>query len=255
MSRTTARWRSCRRTGSSRTSSSVRSRSSPGRSTSAAMRRPACGCRRRPSAATGGRRSRTAGAADGPSLRAAGQRLRPGRDLVATRSYGSQALRQILGPRRHALQLADREPALLVGALVAQVERRSVLERRHAHEIDAVRPAAVAGLLQAEAFLLPEQRPDLEAGEAALLLELAPQRLLVELTRLLPAARRDPPEAVVVAVAEEERAPRIVDDECADALPLREARGPAGELAEPPQPLGPRHGGIRGRGRRQHEQP
>src|SRR5581483_92770 len=60
---TTARGRSCSPTGSTTTRWSARSRSSTGRSTSAARPRPASSCARRHSAATGGRRSRTAGAA------------------------------------------------------------------------------------------------------------------------------------------------------------------------------------------------
>ena len=46
-----------------------------------------------------------------------------------------------------------------------------------------MRPAAVAGLLQAEAFLLPEQRPDLEAGETfSTASQATPQKKLIPQT-------------------------------------------------------------------------
>ena len=118
-----------------------------------------------------------------------------------------------------------------------------------------MRPAAVAGLLQAEALLLPQQRAELEAGEPALLGELAPQRLLVRLAGLLPATGGHPPPAVLVAVAEEQRPTRLVDDERADALPLRQPRRAPGKVAEPAQSLGPRDRRVRGRGGREHEDP
>src|SRR5205823_1462086 len=101
---------------------------------------------------------------------------------------------------------------------------------------------------------LPEQRPDVEVVQPALLAQLAPQRLLVRLARLLAAAGRHPPPAVLVAVPKEQRAARIVDEQRTDAESLRQPGCAAGELAEPAQTLAPRNRRIRGGRRRQDEE-
>src|SRR5207248_1329243 len=92
------------------------------------------------------------------------------------------------------------------------------------------------------------------AHEPALLPQLAAQRLLVRLARLMPAAGSDPPPAVLVPVAEEQRPARVVDEQRADAESLRQPRGAAGELAEPAQTLAPWNRRIRGGGGRQDEE-
>src|SRR6202011_245187 len=60
---------------------------------------------------------------------------------------------------------------------------------------------------------------------------------------------------VLVAVAEEQRPPRVVEHEPANALPFRSPRCATGELLEPAETGEPRHGGICGRRRRKHEEP
>src|SRR5205814_10626452 len=111
----------------------------------------------------------------------------------------------------------------------------------------AMRRTAEARLLEPANLERPEQRPELELPQAALLAQLAAQRLLVGLARLLPAARRDPPHPVLVAVAEEERPAFGVDDEPADADAQREPGGAARQVLEEAPPHGPRHARVRRR--------
>jgi len=94
------------------------------------------------------------------------------------------------------------------------------LEAIDAIEVDAGEKASEAGLVERPALLLPEQRAELELDEADFLLELAAQRLLVAFSVLAAAAGRDPPVAVVVAIAEEEDAAPLVDDRGTCALSL-----------------------------------
>ena len=115
-----------------------------------------------------------------------------------------------------------------------------------------MRRAAVAGLLEPADLERPEQRALLELRQPALLAQLAPQGLDVGLARLLSAARRDPPHPVLVAVAEEQRATLVVDNEPAHADPHRQPRGAACQLLEGAQPRGPGHRRIRRRRRREH---
>jgi NAD+ synthetase len=104
--------------------------------------RPGCVCVRRRSAATGGRRSRTAG--------------------------GAEPLGEVQRPRRHGRQLRRREPAELV--CLREVRR---LEALDAHEVHAGEKASEAGLVESPTLVFPEQRAELEADEADLLVELA----------------------------------------------------------------------------------
>jgi len=128
------------------------------------------------------------------------------------------------------------------------------LEALDADQVDAREKASETGLVESPALVFPEQRAELEADEADLLVELAAERLLVVFTLLPAAARRDPPVAVLVAVAKEKSAAAFVDHGGTHALPPGEPARAAGELAEPAEPLVPRHGGVRGRGRREDEE-
>src|SRR4051794_39666200 len=192
---------------------SARSRSSTGPSTSGARPRRGCACARRRSAATGGRRSPIAG--------------------------GAEPLCEVRRPRRHRLQLRRREPAGLVG--LGEIRE---LEALDPHEVDARAKAPEAGLLTSPTAELPEQRAELELHETDLLLELATERLLVGFSFLAPAAGRDPPVAVLVAVAEEKDAAVVVHDGGANRLAFRQPALAPRELVEPAPPLVPRDRGV-----------
>jgi len=101
---------------------------------------------------------------------------------------------------------------------------------------------------------LGDQRADLEVAQAALLAELAAQRLLVVLAGILSATGCDPPGAVVVAVTEEQNAIAVVDEERPDCGALGQAALSAGELPEPAKPLAPGDRGVCGRGGRKDEE-
>src|SRR5690242_8954816 len=202
MSSRTARSRSSRMTASTPTSCSGLSRSSTARSTSAARRRPACGCARRRSGATGGRRSRTDGA--------------------------PERLRQVVGRRRQRLEVVEREPARLLG-----LADHARLERWNANEIAPIRLAAVARLAEEVALPLEEQRPELELLDRKLLPELSPEGHLIAFARIDAAARRDPPHVVVTAVAKQQHPVVRIDHDCTHALPDREVARTSRKLLEP----------------------
>jgi hypothetical protein len=95
------------------------------------------------------------------------------------------------------------------------------LEAHDAHEVDALDKAPEPGLLPCPAAKLPEPWAERELDEADLLVELATERLLVGLSFLAAAAGRDPPGAVLVAVAEKKDAAPFVDDRGANGLAFR----------------------------------
>ena len=107
------------------------------------------------------------------------------------------------------------------------------LETIDTHEVDARAKASEPGFVERPAGAFPQEGADLEVDEADLLLQLAAQGLLVGLSLLATAPRRDPPVTVVVAVPEQQDAIVPVDDRGAHVLALGQAARPARELLEP----------------------
>ena len=119
------------------------------------------------------------------------------------------------------------------------------------HEVDPGAIASESGLVERPAAQIPEQGAWLEIDEADLLVKLATQGLLVGFSFLTATARSDPPVAVLVSVAEQQGAALLVHDHGTHVLAPGEAARAARELLEPAAALGPRHGGVRGRGGRE----
>src|SRR5207302_10016784 len=100
----------------------------------------------------------------------------------------------------------------------------------------------------------PDARAELEAAEPALLRELADDRRLVALAGVDASTRRGPELLVPQHEAHEENVPVPVEDQRSRRAPEREPGRAPGELLEPAQPLGPRHGRVCRSSRREHEE-
>src|SRR6185312_11492304 len=115
-------------------------------------------------------------------------------------------------------------PALAGDALAGQLLRsplRGRLERLRAHEVDPLRLAAPARHVGEPVVARPGARPELEVAQAALLGQLADDRLLRCLAGLDAAAGRRPHGLVRPLEADEEDALGRVDDERARRRPER----------------------------------
>src|SRR5262245_12925656 len=126
------------------------------------------------------------------------------------------------------------------------VDRRRGLVRVDAHQVVALTLPIDAALPAEDVFARPDLRPELEAREADLLGELAPDRVLGPLAFVRTAARRGPP-LLSGAVAEEheQHAVAAVEDERAHGSAV-DRLDPRAEPAKPAEPLGVGDGRIRG---------
>jgi hypothetical protein len=157
---------------------------------------------------------------------------------------------QVVGRRRQGVELVEREPARLV-----RLADHPRFEGRDADEVTAVRLPAEARFAEKVPLTLEQERAELELLHTELLAQFASQSVLVALAGIDAAARRDPPLVVARSVAQQQHALLGVDDDRAHGPADRQSARATGELLEPVQADTPRDSRVRGRRRRQDEQP